>query len=344
MVDSIAFGSVPNASVAVIDPGFTPENLSRNPANLTPNASAAWFSGRLDSANGDASLAYTASFSGTYRSGASPGRLNHAGTPTASASVLLNEIHINPPGVDDDEEFIEIRSTSGGSVSTNGYTLLLVDGDGTNTGPLIRAWSLDGLATGSNGLLLLGSGYAAGNVPWVGATAPAAGTSIASLPGLTPGLLGAINSNGTTNLLLVRYFYGREGDDLDTPNNGTMDVQLWSRVAGCGRFPRLGQHAASTCGGGARLWRCESRADGFQSGYLCTLSGCEHALSLLLLGMVAMFPAPILPPSPTTRRAPFLLCLLLAKSPPGSPISRSLRSLQTMEVLVKPRHSLWRHF
>ena len=235
ILDSIGFGSSPNPAVSLLSTSFTPDNVSRYPGQFTANSASAWFSGELDSAFGDASLFFGSQFAGTYKGGASPGRYNHAATPTPTPTLLLNELHMNPPGGDAANEFIEYRTEPAAAMSTNGYTLLMLDGAGNNTGSVMDAWSLDGLATGPNGLLLTGAGYPAAS-PWTGANAPAAGTAVASPPGLDPADIAGFSNNGAVSFLLVRHFSGKVGQDLDDgvpptnigANDGVLDLTPWS--------------------------------------------------------------------------------------------------------------------
>ena len=236
VVDSIGFGSSPNATAALLSTSFTPDNVSRYPGEFTANTAASWFSGELDASQGDGSLDFGANFAGAYKGGASPGRYNHGATPPSStAALLINEVHINPPGGDDSVEFVEFRATPGAAVSTNGYTLLLLDGSGSSTGGVLEAWSLDGLSTGTNGLLMTGAGYPA-SLPWTGATAPAAATRFGSPAGMAPGDIAGYSSNGAASFLLVRNFSGKVGLDLDGgipptttgADDGTLDITPWS--------------------------------------------------------------------------------------------------------------------
>lgn len=235
IVDSIGFGTSPNPSVAMFNANFVPDNLSRYPGNLNPNAANSWYAGELDASQGAASLAYGANFSGTFKGEGSPGRYNHAATPNSQARVLINEVNINPPGGDASSEFVEFQSVPGSATSTNGYTLLLLDSTGTNTGAVLEAWSLDGMSTGANGLLLIGAGYP-GTSPWVDANAPDPNTRLGSPQLMSLGEIAGDSDNGAMSLLLVKYFTGYVGQDLDDgvpvtgvgANDGTLDLRPWT--------------------------------------------------------------------------------------------------------------------
>src|SRR5262249_49173049 len=83
-------------------------------------------------------------------------------------ALLLNELYVNPRGDDDNREFVEIRSTTGGVTTMNGVALVEVDGNPGTIGVIAHDRFLSGLTTGSNGLLLLGQNYATIGTPWGG--------------------------------------------------------------------------------------------------------------------------------------------------------------------------------
>ena len=89
-----------------------------------------------------------------------------AAVSTASATVFINEVFINPPGsLDDTREFIEFAGTPG--MKLDGYAIAFVNGVQTKYYPLgsipprpiaqeiDEFFSLDGLALGANGLLVI---------------------------------------------------------------------------------------------------------------------------------------------------------------------------------------------
>src|SRR5438876_11458476 len=78
----------------------------------------------------------------------------------AVPALLLNELYANPPGPDDNREFVEIRSTTGGVSSMNGVVLVELSGNPGSTGVIQHDNGLSGLTTGTTGLLLLGYNYA----------------------------------------------------------------------------------------------------------------------------------------------------------------------------------------
>lgn len=131
---------------------------------------------------------------------------------------LLNEIFVNPPGADDNREFIEILGPANSSLAD--VWLLEVEGDGSNAGIIDNAVNLSNLNFGSNGLLLLGEDYLTSN-PWLRGLSPE--TTIANL----------VNSpieNGTISFLLVEQFTATAGFDLDGNNDGVIDNSPWASV------------------------------------------------------------------------------------------------------------------
>lgn len=99
-------------------------------------------------------------------------------------------------------------------MSAGGYSVLLLDIDGGDTGRVLKVYDLDSAATGTNGLLLAGAGYDV-SVPWTEAAAPDAATRLFSPDTMSPDDIGFSTDNGSLSVLLVRNFTGRVGDDLD---------------------------------------------------------------------------------------------------------------------------------
>ncbi len=137
---------------------------------------------------------------------------------TATSSVLLNEVFVNNPGTDSNLEYVEILGTPS-SLLTDIW-LLEIDGDGSAAGTVDNAQNLSSIMTGSNGLVLLGDGYAS-STPWGGAINSS--TTLANLDG------GAVE-NGSLTFLLVHGFTGAFEDDLDTNNDGLFDSTPWTAI------------------------------------------------------------------------------------------------------------------
>ena len=132
------------------------------------------------------------------------------GTPgTANCpppAVALNEIEISTTSTD--WEFVELAGTAGLDLSS--VTLLGVD----RFGAIFRVISLSGQAIPADGF-------------WVAASPAAVSTY-----GITPDMNIADNTftNNTTSYLLVYEFTGSNGQDLDTNNDGTLDVFPWDTL------------------------------------------------------------------------------------------------------------------
>ncbi|MDA0811666.1 MAG: hypothetical protein O3C21_04640, partial [Verrucomicrobia bacterium] len=229
-------GVITNANIQQAE--FTPDHVARIPGNIATNQAASWYGGgfvaNADGSGSRGEIAYGDKWFGPFKGGSTPGGLNHAATPS-NAPVLLNEVVVNPAGADTDLEFIELLGTSGGAQSLEGYHLLLIDVRGTNTGTIMEAWNLDGFATGSNGLALIGDGYPE-SIPPGGPykVEVDAATSMIDPLGFDLEDLGGSGdlsrSNNEFCLLLVRGFSGDTGIDLETDDLNGFDTTPWSAL------------------------------------------------------------------------------------------------------------------
>lgn len=129
----------------------------------------------------------------------------------ARASILINEIRIDQPGNDNDE-FVEFFSTLGGGESFAGlHYLVLGDGAG-GSGTIEAVVDLGGQA--------------------FGAARPyfviAEGTFTLGAADFTTNL-NFENSDNVTHML-VSGFSGADGQDLDTDDDGILDVTPWTSI------------------------------------------------------------------------------------------------------------------
>lgn len=171
---------------------------------------------------------------------------------SASADVFLNEIFYSPEQPEEGRQFIELRSSTGGSESLDNLWILEIDGDAgnipslqDNPGTVLSAIELNGFSTGSNGLFLWrDSATVLDNSPAAGVQGP--GSSGVLTLDLFPGRVDLgfegdenggtkIFENDVTNFLLVENFTGAVGQDLDTDGNsiqgdGNFDITPWTRV------------------------------------------------------------------------------------------------------------------
>jgi len=120
----------------------------------------------------------------------------------------INEIRIDQPGGDDDEYF-ELRSEQGTRFDDLSY---IVIGDGSGgSGVVESVTDLDGLSAGSTGFFVAAEGsFSLGTAD------------------LTTSL-GFENSDNVTHLL-VKDFTGILQEDLDTDDDGVLDITPWSEV------------------------------------------------------------------------------------------------------------------
>ncbi len=155
---------------------------------------------------------------------------------SSPAEILLNEVFVNPEGnPDNNAEFIELISTTGGVESTDGLTIVIADQNGGKIGKIEASVSLNGLSTGENGLLLIGSGYSRTNPP-ENAQVPLE-TEIAAVLGI--GSENGISPNGGVALFLVRGFSGNIGDDLDGDDDGNLNAAStlpWTQIVDVAGF------------------------------------------------------------------------------------------------------------
>jgi predicted extracellular nuclease/uncharacterized membrane protein len=125
-----------------------------------------------------------------------------------SSSVLINEIRVDQTSTDNDEYF-ELVGAAGASL--DGLTYLVI-GDGTGGSGVIEA------VVDLGGSAIPGSGYFV------------AAESTFSLG--TADLTTSLNFENDDNVthLLVSDFSGANGDDLDTDDDGVLDVTPWTQV------------------------------------------------------------------------------------------------------------------
>jgi len=135
------------------------------------------------------------------------------------ASVLLNEIKVDPPGVHSPYEYVELRGQPGAGLDS--IYFLSVEGDGdappVGAGRLDMVVDLTGRSLGPNGLLVI-----TGTIP---SHAFPADTTVVTEPQLDVGATAL--ENGTNSFLLVRSPSKiEEGHDrdLDPEDDGTLDL------------------------------------------------------------------------------------------------------------------------
>jgi hypothetical protein len=139
--------------------------------------------------------------------------------PAQNVSALINEVSQNPPATDNPFEYIELIGAPG--TTLNGYYYVQFEGDSGAPGTADFVVSLNGLAFGSNGLLMIRS--ASGHTP------PAATTVVvdSQLDTANGGL-----ENGTVSSFLIYSPINPivEATDYDTANSGTLTLPVGAIV------------------------------------------------------------------------------------------------------------------
>lgn len=132
-----------------------------------------------------------------------------AGGPVDPFLVVISEIRIDQPSADDDE-FFELQVLPGGA-TLDGLTYLVIGDGAGGSGVIESVTPLDGNVSDANGFFVV-----------------AESTFTAGTANLTA-TLDFENSDNVTHLV-VRDFTGADGDDLDTDDDGVLDVTPWSSV------------------------------------------------------------------------------------------------------------------
>jgi len=129
----------------------------------------------------------------------------------AAAQVSLSEIRIDQPS-DDNDEYFEFAGSPGASLDTFTYVVI---GDGSGgSGTIENVTSLSGQSVPASGFFVA-----------------AEGTFSLGTADLVTGL-DFENSDNVTHLL-VQGFTGALGDDLDTDDDGLLDVAPWGLLVDC---------------------------------------------------------------------------------------------------------------
>jgi len=191
--------------------------LSPASLNLLPLGSTATLSGEAGTTSelGGAGTASTEPSESSGGAGAAGSE--SAGVPATFARI--NELKVDPPSTDGNQEFIELRGTPLGSLE--GFALLLVEGDsGTTKGRVDAVIDLGAVCSvnpcrfGSNGLLLL--------LPLTDSVAP---QDPATSVGVVSELEGGGIENGSTSVLLIASPSAlTTSTDLDPEDSGLLTL------------------------------------------------------------------------------------------------------------------------
>ncbi|MEZ6131872.1 MAG: choice-of-anchor I family protein [Planctomycetaceae bacterium] len=136
-----------------------------------------------------------------------------------ATDLFINEILINPIGSDTGNEYIELRGTPGGIISSDTY-LVVLEGDSASNGLVDHIFTLGGMQFGSNGYLVLlqaGNSYVTdSNATVATATGSGWGTDFSSRTN-------DIENGSTSFLLITSPTAPTAGADVDSANNATLD-------------------------------------------------------------------------------------------------------------------------
>lgn len=133
-----------------------------------------------------------------------------SGGGSGNDPIAINEFRVSSGGSSDDtSNFVELVTTPGASLA--GKTLVVLSGEFA-PGRVDFAIDLGGAVADENGFVLIGNDQS-----------PNLGTGDVGVPGLD--FFGSPQS-----FLIVDGFTGAQGDDLDTDNDGVLDVTPWTAV------------------------------------------------------------------------------------------------------------------
>ena len=128
---------------------------------------------------------------------------------TAAGAVSLNEWVSNDIGTDD-QEFIEL--TGEPATSLDGYSVVLIEGEGTSAGIMDRVIDLTGYSIGASGFFVIGDPLVSPDLE------------------MSTGFI----ENGGNNIILVQDIQQSQGTDIDTDNDGVEDLPIGTVVDAVG--------------------------------------------------------------------------------------------------------------
>jgi len=131
----------------------------------------------------------------------------------SQASIVINEVLLEPSGPNFGQQFFELRGAP--NQSLDGLSLVVLVGEADGSGIVDQVFDLSAFSLGSNGLFLWR------DTPGVLSPAPDPDTTVGS----TPLPLGppAFLANLSQTFLLVSGLTANPTDDLDGNNDGTLD-------------------------------------------------------------------------------------------------------------------------
>ncbi|MDP0491808.1 MAG: lamin tail domain-containing protein [Verrucomicrobiota bacterium JB023] len=146
-----------------------------------------------------------------------------AGFGSAGAQVVINEVRIDDPS-GDTHEYFELYNTGADAVSLVNYSYIVIGDGASGSGTIESVLSLPDVS------LAAGDYFLVANSTELNIDADGDGTAeLSAIPDLAGASLVFENGDNVTHLL-VENFTGLLADDLDTDDDGTLDVNPWSSV------------------------------------------------------------------------------------------------------------------
>lgn len=137
----------------------------------------------------------------------------------APTGILMNEVKVDTPSVDEPYEYIEIKGTP--NMALTNVFVLSVEGDGAGAGAVDRVFDLTGLTIGDNGLLVIkapGAGHTITNPNLPGGPTVVENSVFASSGG-------ALENDANSFMVVYRAVGGiTTANDIDSNNDGTPDL------------------------------------------------------------------------------------------------------------------------
>lgn len=193
--------------------------------------------------------------------------LHHALAFSLAASVYINEILFNPPGVDTPNEYIELRGTPN-YVLPNGTYFVAIEGDlNGNPGTIQNIFDLSGVHVGGNGFIVL----LQKNSPYTVADGTTVLLNTGSGNGWGSGASSSIKHQGENNqteienpsatfMLILTTNKPNIGDDIDTNNDGIPEPEIFGQWVVLDSIGILDASGAGDVGYGLINYRANSEA------------------------------------------------------------------------------------
>ena len=144
--------------------------------------------------------------------------------PAASAQIVFNEVHFNPPAGDAPNEYLELRGPAGSAVPANTYFVGIEGDAGSTTGAVQTIFSLGGLSFGSNGFLVLLQGGNTYSTAAGATVVQGTGTGWTGVAGYEASSGSDIENASVTYMLVTASTAPALEQDLDANDDGTLEL------------------------------------------------------------------------------------------------------------------------